>query len=503
MAIENLDILTSKDYEIDVDDRLEDPRSAPRYKYYKDESVQVTLSTENGRVIGRCLDLSHTGLSMAFTPNRYINLTEGTVVSIQVSSHQTRSYWLDAKVIFIDSFSPGEDSEIKIGLAIKGQGLSNTMIASKRGVPLIELPEFYQPVASAQDPLFSRGLILVKITGISHSGSVVKVRANSLPIIPGLNMQLSVSLPTNVQINFLCEVIQIRHLDSEFFEVDLSFREPKANELASIAEYLLIANPDCSVSSLKDAGFLVEGTKNSFRLSYCNTERDWEAVLRLRLEAYKKVGKFLDKDNPREMIDELDRFSRQIICKSGSEVVGAMRTVFVNKDPNRSEHLKLGIHIPDDFFKHEFIEISRACTDTEYRGADVLPLLFGKALEICMQAGQKYVFANCNSDLWPLYAKIGFKKLGKQFEAFGRDDCQLIFLDAQKVFVGVNVNPLLWNQYFLETVEHIQKKPSRQVSKKLKLASKVASTLHSGLKNRILMIRRERKNARRKKREFQ
>jgi Acetyltransferase (GNAT) domain/PilZ domain len=467
-----------------------------RRKLYREESVLVRVSTPQGTLEGTCLDISAGGLSLAVHNGKKMRVGEGSEVSVCVLAPQGQSVPIRGRVVGTAPFQAKDigKSDLHVRVAFDHDEPDDYVLASLRGSPLFVLPAILAPMATSGDPLFSTGFIIYRVLGFTPRGAHLFAPGKEVHLLPGFRLQLRVLLPNADEISLSALILKVsQDVSEEGQNVHVVFESLSPDNQAAIAEYVLLVNESATVADLVTSGFLVEGTKRSFSVGYSNSESEWNTVLSLRLQAYHAAGKFQDRSSPVAMEDRFDSYSRQVICKSGRRIVGALRMVFVQMDRNRSEHVSLGIDVPPWLFEQPFLEVSRACTDSEFRGADVLPLLFRKGLEIAVQTGNKYIIANCNSDLWPMYKRIGFKKIDVRFTAFGRDDCELIVLDTQRLIQGFNVGFFTWNQMFLDSAINVAQNPSHHVRPLQRLISKGTAQIHKMLEKPILRIRRLKK----------
>lgn len=197
----------------------------------------------------------------------------------------------------------------------------------------------------------------------------------------------------------------------------------------------------------------------SLQTEFLSSDSDWERILKLRLHAYHSVGKMMDRLDHWEMEDRFDAFSRHIVASVGEKVVGSARVVLVGKDLEKSEHHSIGLKIPDYIVEHGFVEFSRFCVHADFRGSDIFVALMRKGGYLSFLSKHRYIIANCNPDLWPVYKSIGFRKIGEPFEAFGRSDCMLISLDLRLNNINsLRTNFFAFNQIvYVPYEQHIQK----------------------------------------------
>ncbi len=428
----------------------QDRRADRRHKFYFGDSIQVTIVGETWTLTGECLDLNPVGLSIATKNNiKSLSLQSNEEVIIEISSPAGNSLPLRGHLSHIGEIRRGQDHYSKIGVKIKSPSCDSLEVKRQLGNFSVPLTDYLMPNASCIDPLNPPEIIIFKMMAASPHGATLITSKRNVSLIPGFELDMNFLFPTDGQAGVKARILNTKKdADPNRLQVEILYLQPNLEFNSAMSRHLLIAAEGASLGELRRQGFVLGSNESAYSVSYCQGSREWEDVLALRLKSYQGAGKFLEKKNADEMVDTFDTFSRQIVCKLGSRIVGAIRVVFVNREKLRSEHIQLGIKVPDWLFESDFIEISRACTDNEFRGGDVLTLLFRKGFQICIQSNNRYILANCNNDLWPLYKKIGFQKLGVKFESFGRKDCELIYIDAHRLLHGTVRNQVAWHVFF-------------------------------------------------------
>lgn len=471
------------------------PMGVESRKLYREEGVTVTASCEKGSVTGPCLEVSSIGLTFLQEAGESFSISLGQKIAITVSSPQGKSSVIEAEVKSVAPFKGQTDKAAQVVTADFNYDFPSELhLSNLRGSPMIELPARYQPQATSGDPLFSTGYLLYRIESFTSKGARLHTCGRGVPILPGFQIQLRILLPNVNEVTVSAQILKVKvdHAEAGFI-LEVLFLDLNPDHEAAIGEHLLFSAPALSIKELKTSGFFLDSARKALRVSFCNSEADWMSVLNLRLQAYQGVGKFLEKKSALELQDRFDSYARQIIVKSGAKIVGAARIVFVEKNRDRSEHVALGIKVPDELFNQSIVEASRGCTDPNYRGDDVFLMISQKVFETCLQTSHDVILTNCNPEMWPMYKKLGYQKLGVRFAGFGRDDCELIAVYPKKILYGQASNLLYWGYLWGDSVKHVLRNPSSDLTWKDKLQALLPMTVQRLISKPLAKNRRLKK----------
>jgi len=472
---------------------MRNQREAQRKKIYINDGVFIHLQTLYGSQSGHCLDLSLSGVAACFEPfEDQPGLQIGCEVLIEIESPFATSSLLKAVIKNIGEQKIKDKIYTRVGLKFIAANVDPLIIAKKIGAPIHEITEYLRPIASCQDPIFTGGLLFFKINGFSRNGAALVTSTRNAGLFPGITLKINFLLPNIGELFADVHIINIDQTSADRNLLHVAFVQPSPRFLGGVTEYLMISNNHLTLRTLKKDGFFSDFNENAFFVTYCSSQQDWADILNLRLKAYQSVGKFTDKKSADEMQDRFDAYGRHIVCKVGSTIVGAFRIIFVDKDKTRSEHIALNIPLPDWLFNFSFVEVSRLCIDKEFRHSDALTILLRRCFEIAAQTQTHYVLANCNSDMWPLYKKVGFKKLGVRFEAFGRKDCEMITADVHRILNGKDATFMAWNVFFLSALENLMVTMTWE-STFQKLIRKIIILVHKMIQKPILLMIRRKK----------
>ncbi len=91
------------------------------------------------------------------------------------------------------------------------------------------------------------------------------------------------------------------------------------------------------------------------------------------------------------------------------------------------------------------VEVSRACTHPDYRGAQLLLAIIRQTTLTVLQSQKRYVLFNCTKALLPLYARAGFYTTGATFELpYDGKTHYMVCKDLTAGLSGGGGGPLAW-----------------------------------------------------------
>lgn len=421
-----------------------------RSQLYSNDGVEAVVTTKSGLIRGHLLDVDNSGVAVAvLEQENWQKLDPGDDVEIEISFLAIkRSSPVKATVQnkVVTTNHAGE--YCRIGLKMLGPTQTRLSMLRQSGFHSHSCPEFFRPVAYCENPVFFNEVVHLQIEKFYPNGLVAVTSSRNKGFFPGFCFKMSVYIPGSGEFTLPVRVLCSEELPNNKTLLELVFLEKDADLLAAIGEFIMSYSEETTPKLLKEQGFFLDAVFNAIRVSYISSRADWEEILRLRLLSYHSVGKMLDRNDLTEMIDPFDGFARHVVAKHMGKVIGAGRVVFVGTDIERSEHHRMGVELPKDVIERGFVEISRVCVHPDYRGSDFFVTLLRHVSKIGMMASVGYAVANCNEDLWNFYKELGWKRFGKPFNAFGRDDCRLIYVDRTDILLGKVGSISTWNYVF-------------------------------------------------------
>ena len=190
-------------------------------------------------------------------------------------------------------------------------------------------------------------------------------------------------------------------------------------------------------------------------------ESDLNEALSLRLRAYRdRHGANLEAfKNLDAMTDRFDSHSVIFTMRVAGEPVGTGRLILNN---GRTELSEIGsmAKLPDWLWKAGFVEFSRFATDEAYRGRDVFSGLSLHASRVAHQLGYRYIVADCEAHLLPMYKKRGAKSLGVSFtHPLEGIPLQVIYYDLKMLRLLTRfLAPRSWAKTWGALIEYYQPK---------------------------------------------
>jgi hypothetical protein len=118
-----------------------------------------------------------------------------------------------------------------------------------------------------------------------------------------------------------------------------------------------------------------------------------------------------------ELYDALDTFACNYAVVGAGRVVGSLRVVDWSDLPEQAAFTeRYGIErIVRDAGADTICHGGRLAVDRSMRGASCLVDLLGRAVRDRVPRGVRFVVSDCSPELFPLYAKIGYVRTGRDF----------------------------------------------------------------------------------------
>lgn len=206
-------------------------------------------------------------------------------------------------------------------------------------------------------------------------------------------------------------------------------------------------------ADLRGAGFRSSGMQDQFRFGSIATEEEYAEVLKLRRDAYVRVGKRTADTSVGQMAGSLDPRSRILTVRHHGKLVGSMSMAFA---PDEATVMDTQRGFPGDIYpvplppRRDMVEMARLCVADAYRGTDFVPRLFAEGFKQFMLTDRKWLLTSCTSEMLPLYLGIGFKTLGAVYRhhLLNGKEHHLIILAKRDVTWAAGMGLLTWNQWY-------------------------------------------------------
>lgn len=314
----------------------------------------------------------------------------------------------------------------------------------------------YLPTGVATNPLRFNDFIHFRILELSKSGMRLKTSLRNKLIVPGMQLEGMITFPLVGQANVVFEAVSpriAREDGKDYLELGCKFVGASKRLLDLIGQYLFQFGPSVSPDELRKEQLYVGTVNPAITFSNVRTEEEYRKVLELRRLAWISAGKFTGEIAAEKFADAYDARARILTASYKGEIIASLRLVFPqeNEKLEHEQYIELPPGLPR---MDELVEITRVVVHPDFRGIDLLYLLFKQTALTCIQAGKRYILGNSEKSLLPMYRKLGFEVLPVEFEIEKLGIRPSLFLgDVHKAVAGIGVNPLVWNFMYSELVQ--------------------------------------------------
>jgi hypothetical protein len=353
----------------------------------------------------------------------------------------------------------------------------------------------YDPVAIAANPMKFNDFLYFRVKDISKTGIRAATSLRNKFILPGMQLELQVSLPMTSTITMRAKVERLSLISDDgdpMLEVGFSFGQLGIQQRRAIGQYLIQFAENATLESIKGDGFFPASLTKSVDYSYIRSDEEYLEVLDLRLRANKAVGKVPPDYGPDDMADIYDTRSRIIVGKFRGKIIGTIRVTFCEEN-QRLEH-ELYTPLPEDFPRgHSVLECSRAATDPMYRGSDLWTTLLQHVAILALIARREWTLISTTGELVNMYVRIGFKDSGITYvhPTYPGVTQHILLINVIDAVNGIGVGPIYWNVIWKDVARFVSDQGRLTTGTKVKiysLFSPIAGMLRA-------LIKRPRRNS--------
>lgn len=173
-------------------------------------------------------------------------------------------------------------------------------------------------------------------------------------------------------------------------------------------------------------------------------------ILELRLRAAQSDGRLQGISDIELCRDSFDAQALHVKLVLRGQLVAAGRLIFLQGQRERSEICRALVELPDHLMAGaDGVEISRICTDPDFRRGHLLTLLLAECAWAAYQRGGRMLLGYCVKQLVPVYVRFAGEQLpfsGHHPLYEGRESC-VVRIDLDKVIRGENVPFLAWARF--------------------------------------------------------
>lgn len=344
--------------------------------------------------------------------------------------------------------NPTNDGFYKVGVRLTDSTMNpdNTSRSQQRW----DIVEDLWPTGNFENPLVLNEWIHFRIENISASGCLATASARNNLLVKGTKLErVTIFLPTIGRFEADCEILRVRKIeDQDRIQIGLRFNNLSTSDQGLIARYILAFGKGLPEQKISIFKFLPKPKKikSNFRYEIVSTEADYQSVLNLRLEAYKRAGKVNAESSKENMADKYDAHSKIIVAKLGEMVVASIRYTYCSSAEHRFE-LDESITIPKKFERNKTLEASRACVRPEFENTDLIHGLFEFGTQIAVKLEAKWILSSCEEKLLKLYSRLGMTNQDQVFhlKTLGNIPHYLIAGNLETISTSKGLNPIIWH----------------------------------------------------------
>ncbi len=218
--------------------------------------------------------------------------------------------------------------------------------------------------------------------------------------------------------------------------------------------------------------------KDFIEYDICRTDEDYNSILKLRHQAYGRVGKVEQQKTWEEMADEFDSRSILIIAKLKGQIVGSGRLTLagLNDTFELESSIKLPTKISED--RTKVLEVSRLCINDNFLGTNITHGIFEWGFQYIVKSQVKWVISSTEKHLIYMYKKIGFTISKSSFDLVTLKGKPHYFMYGQvKDVLQGNMNLIAWNISFGNILKYLNKKKYINTHPFVKVKHRIATVL--------------------------
>lgn len=430
-----------------------DQRLADRTELRPGDGLKAKILIDSKLVDARVFDISPTGTGLVIRREHESKLVIGSLLKIEFITAQQGDLWVKGRIKWkcdfkADSMKIGIEFQIRPGPDVVWP-LDETFEVSE-AVPI--LGAMYKPYL-----FYERTLVRVEV--LSKNMWQIRVFDTEILAIPGIQFEIFISSTTGSDEPIVVEFAIVDSVYKGSALINVFPRKVPAQIEEWIAQQLVFGS-GCTPEILRKVGFKVRNLANGLRFRHVRTQEEYEEVLKLRYLAYAGAGKILPGKTFADMVAPLDPISRIIAAYHGDKIIATVAVAFPESEETMLESESLFVNgytrkIPP---KRDLIEVSRLCTDPAYRQGDILIRIMEHVYKAMRCGSRQYVVTSTDDKLWPLYKKIGFRKMGMSYEHpyLAGVRHHMITQSADQADRAHRINPLAWNYSWRDMSSHLE-----------------------------------------------
>lgn len=320
-----------------------------------------------------------------------------------------------------------------------------------------------QPIISSQDPLDPNRILYFKAINVSSSGMLLSTSLSNKHLFPGMELRCAVlEIPGigKTEIDLFIENARSTD-DGKTIQFGTSVKGSSHTYHDLISKYLSnlgsTTNADERIEKLAANGLMSKKLSRHLTIREVDSEQDYDKVLKLRFDGYKRAGKTKDGITYLEMGEGLKNEGLILGAYLGGQLVASVELRFSHMHKLRlSAQFDFGT--TDDLAKKDFCEINKLVVHPRAQSTDIVLGLFQKIHAIVMLNGKQEGLLVAEDKLVPLYLKLGAKKtkLGYPHPLLAGVTLHVMTI-PRKVYENANdINPYAWSQVYENTHNYLE-----------------------------------------------
>lgn len=437
------------------DQNYPEKRLQKRIQFLESDQMRLRTVLKGSEQVSFVIHNINSFGALVSCPKRFLKDLGGmsALNEVQIFYNETQIGAFEACTI---QYVQEKGDELWLGLAFVqiGSKQSNTSqsryVVEGRSQKRISVLENYIPYAWAQHSFIYDQPIHFNVHEISERGAQLSCSLRNPIVLRGTVFEnLEILLPMVGACKVDAQVVHVaRRENSDQLLLGMKFLKTESGFSAKLSKYLLNFGRfeiGPAIQHLRLAGLKSKYVKSHIDFSIVQNAKEYEAVLRLRKEAYARAGKVDEGVEAEDMGDIFDFNSVIVVAKLKDEVIGSVRVTYC-KNPSDQFELDHSITIPANLPRDKSIEISRLCVSNAFQSTDLVLGLVERCTEIGLKMKMKYVITSCVKEMLPYYDKLGFKQTGITFElkTLNAIPHYFITLDVRKGAYAHRMNPLYW-----------------------------------------------------------
>ncbi len=438
------DIMTDKDF-LRLSDRL-DIRKSDGIKSFVNvneiEKVQVEI-----------FNISPFGCSVRLPLG--ISLSLGQTVNFEIHFPDFQ------QVIYVSTVLWKKDigGSLRVGFEFNNQisPLASIAPLNREEFPVV-IPDYFKVSLTLYKPYLFFERSLISVIEFSSQIWLCELYDTELILFKGQIINVWLLNYEDEKSSIYGEVIEVHKVGTKRILIQMKINKVSSKVTNWLAHQLVL---NCNFSPLivRKLGFETKEFSNGFRFRFVKTTSEYESVLKLRFKSYLDAGKIDSSKSWTDMKAPLDHLSRILIAFHGEKLVASVSISYPDSEDCVLDTEKVypngyPVKVPD---KRKIVEISRLCTDSEYRRTDLLNRVFEYTYKSVLCGDRDFILTSTDVKLWTLYKKLGFKKTGMSYPhpyLSGIEHFIIIGKRSQPDY-GADISPLAWNYLWREMNDYM------------------------------------------------